>query len=341
MKYLPQKNLEIRHLFGEVNDAVKQATGQQQQPYTYGSLGRTKWYLAGNTLVPPEPQVSEQKDSLTDVASTFPEPDMIAIKGACFQMGQTESEKQWLLQQTDQATYNKYYAEESRHKVCVEDFDLGKFEVTVGEFRQFTQATDYKTEAEKNLNKGCHGVKDSKWQWVAGRNWKNTGFSQGDQHPVVCVSWNDATAYTQWLTKQTKRSYRLPTEAEWEIAARAGTKTLRYWGDDNDNKKACDYANVADQASKDKYNWSFTFSCNDSYTETAPVGMFTANQWGLKDMLGNVWEWTCSAYAKNYDGSENKCTNKNDSRSRVLRGGSWNDRPVVRAFCYPVSGTLL
>jgi hypothetical protein len=125
LNYLPQKNLEIRHLFGEVNDAVKQATGQKQQPYTYGSLGRTKWYLAGNAFVPPLPK---QKDNIIVAPSTFPEPEMIAIKGSCFQMGQTETEKKWLIQQSDQATYEKYDADESKHKVCVDDFDLGKKE---------------------------------------------------------------------------------------------------------------------------------------------------------------------------------------------------------------------
>jgi len=144
--------------------------------------------------------------------------------------------------------------------------------------------------------------------------------------PVINVSWNDATAYTKWLSQQTGQTYRLPTEAEWEYAARAGTETARYWG--NDPNDACDYANVGDKTAKEKEGWSWPdHNCKDGYVYTAPVGSFAANAFGLFDMLGNVWEWTCSEYESRYKGKEGYCLSKNRAKNKgrfVLRGGSWD-----------------
>ncbi|MEK8021472.1 MAG: SUMF1/EgtB/PvdO family nonheme iron enzyme, partial [Candidatus Parabeggiatoa sp.] len=127
--------------------------------------------------------------------------------------------------------------------------------------------------------------------------------------------------------------YRLPTEAEWEYAARAGTETSRYWGNDADD--ACRYANVADKTAQEKYsNWRI-HNCTDGYVYTAPVASFEANPFGLFDMLGNVWEWTCSEYEKKYSGKEQYCLNKskaNDENLFVFRGGSWGfDAGLMRS----------
>ena len=153
-------------------------------------------------------------------------------------------------------------------------------------------------------------------------NWRQPGYESNDTHPVVCVSWNDAVAYAAWLSQQTARSYRLPTEAEWEYAARAGTTSMRYWGDEPD--QACQYANVADRTDgPGGHAWTVKHHCTDQYWYAAPVGSFQANAWQLSDLLGNVWEWTCSAYDKDYGGAEKECTNKNTTGPRSLRGGSW------------------
>ena len=138
------------------------------------------------------------------------------------------------------------------------------------------------------------------------------------------VSWHDAVAYTKWLNEQTGKAYRLPTEAEWEYAARAGTTTRRYWGDDPD--QACEHANVADKSAADLFEWSGVHKCDDGYAVTSPVGRFKHNDFKLYDMLGNVWEWTCSEYDGNYGGAEKHCQNEGDA-GRSLRGGSWDDRP--------------
>ena len=107
---------------------------------------------------------------------------------------------------------------------------------------------------------------------------------------MVCVSFEDAQAYIRWLNRKTGQHYRLPTEAEWEYAARAGTTTRRYWGDKPDD--ACQYANVADQSAKKVFPGWAVHHCDDGYVYTAPVGSFQRNRFGLHDMLGNVWDRT-------------------------------------------------
>ena len=222
---------------------------------------------------------------------TTPEPEMVFIEGACFQMGSPNPEE-------------GRDKDETRHKACVKDFYLGKYEVTVGEFRRFIKASGYKTEAEQK--DGCY-FWDGEWKQDADKHWRSPGFEQNDDHPVACVSWNDALAYIEWLNKQTGKNYQLPTEAEWEYAARAGTTTARYWGEEAD-VKACRYANVAD---KGHGSSEPNFPCDDGYKYTAPVGRFEPNAFGLYDMLGNLWEWSCSEYKEAYEGQEKQCISNN------------------------------
>ena len=205
----------------------------------------------------------------------------------------------------------------------MDDFQLGQTEVTKGQFNAFVSATHYQTEAE--TGDGCSSWTGTAWEKDKKYNWRTVGFTQTDEHPVVCVSWNDAMAYITWLNQKTGKSYRLPTEAEWEYAARAGTKTPFYTG-------ACLSSTQANYDGNTPYN---NCAKGDYKQHTVTVGSYPANAWGLSDMAGNVWEWTCSAYVANYDGSEKKCDSKNDANaSRVLRGGSWYDlgRYVRSAF---------
>ncbi len=241
-------------------------------------------------------------------------PALVVIPAGEFWMGSPESE----------AGREPGEAKERRHRVQIERaLALGQYEVTVGEYKRFADASGYQTEAERDAKNGCAAwnSKDKKWDWQAGLSWRNPGYKQTDSQPVVCVSWNDANRYVDWLSAQTKQTYRLPTEAEWEYAARAGTTTARYWGEDLD--QACGYANVADQT----LGWTPMHNCRDGYAYTAPVGSFKANAWKLYDMLGNVWEWTCSAYAKDYDGSEVKRIEGTTSPLAV-RGGAWVNGPA-------------
>jgi len=172
------------------------------------------------------------------------------------------------------------------HLVEVKQFALGRYEITFAQYDKFTRAT------------GREKPKDNGW----GR----------DNRPVINVSWDDANAYIEWLTQQTNRTYRLPTEIEWEYAARAFTSATRFWG--NNPNKACDYANVHDNTSRNEngYSWSY-HDCTDNYAKVAPVGQFAPNAFGLFDMLGNVWELVA-----------NNSANEN---MRVLRGGAWSVPP--------------
>ena len=237
-------------------------------------------------------------------------PEMVVIKAGRFQMGDIQG--------------GGDSNEKPVHWVNIEKFAMGKYEVTVGDFRKFVNASGYKTEAEKG--DGCYAHSNSGgWNKRRDANWRNPYFSQTDNsqtdnEPVVCVSWNDVIAYTEWLTQQTGKHYRLPSESEWEYAARAGTKTKYWWGNDlGKNKANCfmDYCN-------DKYNFNYT----------APVGSFRANPFGLYDTVGNVWEWCADNWHDDYKGapSDGRVWKGGNEGHRVLRGGSWDNRlTLVRA----------
>ena len=221
--------------------------------------------------------------------------------------------------------------DEEQHRVKIsQSYYLGKHEVTRGEFRKFVEATDYKTEAEKD-EKGGYGYTGDEGTPYAQKpefTWRNTGFTQTDEHPVVNVSWNDAVEFCKWLSKNERKTYRLPTEAEWEYACRATVSTRWFRGDDQSILEQI--ANVADSALFSKHAFfSYAKSWNDGYVFTAPVGKFSANKFGLHDMHGNVWEW-CSDW---YDAKYYASSPTNDPRgpetgsSRVDRGGSWYSGP--------------
>ena len=227
--------------------------------------------------------------------------EMVSIPGGTFRMGDLNGDG--------------YDNEKPVHSVTMPSFKLGKYEVTVGQFRRFVEATGYRTDAERGMggNEGCRTYTDDGWDWKPGRNWRNPGYAIEDNQPVVCVSWNDAQAFIEWLTEQTGETYRLPSEAEWEYAARSGTRTKYSWGNDIGHNRA----NCAECGSR----W-------DDH-RAAPVGSFSANAWGLHDMHGNVWEWVQDCWNKNYMGapSDGSAWESGDCNLRVHRGGSWFNTP--------------
>ncbi len=182
--------------------------------------------------------------------------------------------------------------DERWHEVCVKDFEIGQYEVTQGE-----------------------------WRAVMGAN--PSKFQKGDRYPVENVSWSDIQSYLQELNRRTGKNYRLPTEAEWEYAARARTTTPFWTG-------GCVTTGQANyDGSYDGYDQSDCGAKIGVYRgETMPVGSFKPNPRGLHDTMGNVLEWTCSKYAKDYDGSEGECAKKDTSSPLTLRGGSWRTRPA-------------
>jgi formylglycine-generating enzyme required for sulfatase activity len=197
--------------------------------------------------------------------------------------------------------------------------------VTVGQFRQFTRETGYKTEAEED-GQGSWGITPTgKFERDAKYNWTRPGFEQTDNHPVVDVSWHDAKAFCQWLSEKEKKTYRLPTEAEWEYACRAGTRTAYYFGDDPEDLLRA--GNVADRAARESFKaWSLGIKGKDSYAYSAPVGQFRPNRFGLYDMHGNVWEWCEDWYdPKGYSGERQTDPKGPASGERkVHRGGGWS-----------------
>jgi formylglycine-generating enzyme len=216
---------------------------------------------------------------------------------------------------------------EKRHEVrLTKAYLVGVYEVTRGQFRAFVNATSYKTDAEKE---GFALIWTGKeWQRQNGGSWRDVGFEQTEDHPVVNISWNDAVAFAGWLSQKEGRRYRLPTEAEWEFACRAGTGTAYPWGDNPDD--GAGFANAGDQAAKRQFPHMTAFNWDDGFVYTAPVGKFKPNAWGLYDMIGNALEWCSDFYGEYQDGVavDPKGPAKGDNISaRVLRGGSWYNRP--------------
>ncbi len=213
-------------------------------------------------------------------------PVMVVIPGGRFLMGSPPDEP---LRSDD----------ERQHEVEIAPFALGKYAVTFEEYDRFATATKREKPSDSDWGRG--------------------------QRPVINVTWFDAVAYVEWLSQQTGRIYRLPTEAEWEYAARAGTTTPFYFGTTISTKQA-------------NYNGNFTYGGGQEgvYREkTVEVGQFPANAWGLYDLHGNVWEWTGSEYAEGYGGAELRIVDDpNSDARRVLRGGSWYFEPVLVRSAY-------
>jgi formylglycine-generating enzyme required for sulfatase activity len=214
--------------------------------------------------------------------------EFVDVKGGCFQMGDSSGDGD--------------PNERPVHEVCVNDFSMGKYEVTNGQFKKFRPGHDSGKFEAMSLNE--------------------------DKQPVVNVSWYDAAEYAKWLSSKTGHTYRLPTEAEWEYAARAGSKTSYFWG--SETSEACKYANVADANAHKKYPTWRSFGCDDGHLVAAPVGSFKPNAFGLYDMLGNAWEWVEDVYnAEAY--SKLPKTNPvytGAGEFRVERGGGWSNGPL-------------
>jgi formylglycine-generating enzyme required for sulfatase activity len=218
---------------------------------------------------------------------------------------------------------------EPQHRVRItRPFYLGKYEVTIGQFRKFVEATGYVTTLERTKKEGfgfdpqVPGI-----EIQTGFTWKHNGFGETDDHPVVNVDWDDASAFCKWLSKAEDGMYRLPTEAEWEYACRAGTTTRYSTGEEEETLKSA--ANLADASFLAKYpaaTWSVEW--NDGHPFTAPVGSFAANRWGLHDMHGNVWEWCQDWYAADYyrNSPVDDPQGPKTGEIHVLRGGAFTNR---------------
>ncbi len=250
-------------------------------------------------------------------------PEMVVIPGGRFEMGSSPGEEK-----AEGVSEEFRNNSQPRRMVGVGAFAAGRFEVTRGQYRAFVQATG-------RAERGCWIWNGKEFVEDSHKGWRDPGYPQEDGHPVACVSWNDATAYTAWLSRRTGKTYRLLTEAEWEYAARAGTVARRYWGDDGN--QACAYANILDRTAQRIVPGGANLvvaKCDDAHAYTAPVGRYQANAFGLHDMMGNVWEWVQDCWNDNYAGAptDGRAWNQGDCGQRVMRGGAWVNYPKsVRA----------
>ena len=249
-------------------------------------------------------------------------PEMTILPSGVFTMGSPSEELE------------RHDGEGPRREVSIAGpLAVGVYEVTRGEFAEFVSASGYS--AVGNCHEWDGDLKE--WRESAIHDWRDPGFEQTDLHPVVCVDWHDARAYADWLSVETGERYRLPSEAEWEYAARAGSKTARYWGESDDGQ--CWYANGADTGSGFGEGAA---DCDDDHPQTAPVGSYVQNGFGLYDVLGDVWEMTADCWNESYAGApaDGAAWEQGDCVKRVMRGGSWYSGPrSLRSAVRSWSGT--
>jgi formylglycine-generating enzyme required for sulfatase activity len=260
------------------------------------------------------PLSSERERSLKP-GDTFREcaacPEMVVIPAGSFMMGSPEAER------------DRDDSEGPQHRVAIgKVFALGKFELTVEEFATFADETKYDT------GDVCDLWQDGRFDEQKGFNWRKPNFAQTGRHPAPCLSWDDAKAYLAWLSGKTGKTYRLPSEAEWEDAARAGASTRFHFGDDD--KDYCRYGNGVDETalrdvpSAREKKWD-ALPCSDGHAFTAPVGSFAPNGFGLHDTHGNVFEWVEDCWNDDFNGapSDGSAWLTGDCKIRVQRGGAW------------------
>ncbi len=264
--------------------------------------------------------VSAGADPIRDCADC---PELVLIPAGRFAMGspQGEPEREGLTESN---------AEDERpvHDVVIaRPFAIGKFEVTRGEYAAFV------ADAGRPIGDKCWvlGGAGPVFEETAGKNWREPLFDQTDRHPVVCVDWDEAAAYTAWLSAKTGRRYRLPTDAEWEYAARGGVSGARPWGDGRD--EACRFANVRDTAfAKATGLTDDLFACDDGAVHTAPVGTYTPNAYGLFDAIGNAAEWTADCHFADYRRApaDGTAPPERPGCLRVFRAGGFSNTPSAQ-----------
>ncbi|MGI9329903.1 MAG: SUMF1/EgtB/PvdO family nonheme iron enzyme [Gammaproteobacteria bacterium] len=251
-------------------------------------------------------------------------PLMVEIPAGEFLMG-TAAEDRLIDPRTGKPATN----DSPQHRVTLANgFALGRYEVSVGEYAAFVAATGYDVKGK------CMGfATPNKFTMSDKFDWRTLDAEQSDQHPVGCVSYYDAAAYAEWLSEQTGKGYRLPTEAQWEYAARAGSTGNYHWG--RDAESACTYANIRSPGAKSisdrqaKSDETDGFPCDDGYPNASPVGSFQPNDFGLHDMQGNAWEWVADCNHKDYQNAPTDGSAWLDDKGcqfGLIRSGSYLNR---------------
>ena len=296
----------------------------------YAPLARTRVAALRSAAAVDPPATADTRQQDLEVFRDCPDcPEMVVIPAGTFRMGRIGD------------VTGRPDHEKPRHRVSVGRFALGRYEVTRAEYEAFVSATGH---SDGRRCRTDDGRGNWEWRWRNGASWRDPRFQQGDDHPVVCVSWEDAQSYVRWLSRKTGERYRLPSEAEWEYAARAGTEER--WS----SSDQCVHANGADASLRRQYQRfeGLAFSawfcpgcggvdCDDGMVHTAPVGSYEANAFGLFDVLGNASEWTEDCWHKNYEGAPSDgsaWTSGGDCGRRVYRGGSWSNTSLLQSPVY-------
>jgi formylglycine-generating enzyme required for sulfatase activity len=337
LKYMDSGEI-LPVMAGLVTRETLRLTGGKQRPYQNGSIVSELYY----SLLPGAPRENSSGavfDTSMRLGSASPPealpyaPEMVVLPGGSFFMGSPELE-------LDREPFREY-----RHEVKVRGFYMAARELTSGEFRRFVLESGYRTTAEQTGYAIVFNEAEEKWEARAGADWRNPGFRQNDDHPVVAVSWFDAVSYCNWLSEKegltpaytilgeevgwdkSAEGYRLPTEAEWEYACRGGTTTPFSTGP----------RISAAQANYDG-NYPYNYGNKGLFRKaTVPVGSFAPNPWGLYDMHGNVWEW-CWDFYELFDGEEGDVAvnpgGPDSGAYRINRGGGWtSNADRLRSAC--------
>ena len=245
-------------------------------------------------------------------------PEMVVIPAGSFTMGTLAAHR----------VPTEVPAELAPQRIRIERaFALGRYEVTRAEYAEFAAATGRAGVAVKCRTwvESVQGFRDLMIAWDA----PNVPRQPTPRHPATCIDWHDARAYTEWLSAKTGRAYRLPSEAEWEYAAKAGTDTLRHWGDDPNS--GCRYANLNDRRTQSRYPLAWAgVDCDDGFEDVAPVGSLAPNAFGLYDMIGNVWEWAEDCSTLTYHGrptDQRAWVWEGGCKRRIQRAGGWSTGP--------------
>lgn len=257
-------------------------------------------------------------------------PQTVIIQAGSFMMGSPEKEE------------GRIDNEGPLHRVTITNgYAIGRTEVTVGQFRLFVELSHYRTDADRQGHSTVYNHQSGRLTRRDGVTWRMTydGRTASDEDPVVHVSWNDAAAYAKWLASSTGKPYRLPTEAEFEYALRAGRTTKYWWGDGSPAEAVENLTGERDVSPRERQWSSYFDGYSDKYWGPAPVASFNSNPFGVHDMAGNVGEWVQDCWHDNYvrapvDGS---AWLNPGCKLRTIRGGYWASSPDQARAAYRLS----
>lgn len=251
-------------------------------------------------------------------------PEMVVLPTGSFTLGASTEEGVALGLTADLAS-----REQPQRRVNIaRPIAFGRHEITIRQFAAFVAATRYAPEP------GCWQYTGGEWTYDKTRSWQHSQLEQQEDHPVTCVSWHDADAYARWLARETGQPYRLPSEAEWEYAARAGTQGPYWFGADVGSM--CRYVNLGDQDTEARFHWAGRpatlrvewkpVNCHDGFATTSPVDAKPPNPFGIHGVLGNAMEWVADCWHDDYSSGPDDQTARllsGDCAYRAMRGQGW------------------